>query len=837
MEMKFNQAIVQETSGLGQANVSQMMASPLAFEILSTKLYKDKVGSPLRELSANAVDAHQMVGTPARPIEVKLPSKMDGQFYVRDHGPGLSEDAVMNLYMTYFQSTKSDSNDFTGGFGLGSKSPFCCTDQFYVTSAHGGKQITYSAYRRNDGYPAISKVENSEIPVSEEWPHGLQVGFAVPQDKFDEYRVAAQKLFRWFKVKPVVLGVADIDLDEKYDFESELFSILYRNTESNRYHNHGHRTQSYLIMGTVGYPIENDETVKHLNEQEQALVNSGIVLRVGMGEVSITASRESLEYNALTIRTLKRALAHIAKTTVSAYVDAIGIEPESRSMEAILQKVGPFRRAFNHSNLIEDFAAQARKKLSAQAKAAGRTFDLDDTQVAEMVRDNFMAMPVWLSTSYDLSVTSFVRQSRSITARKVMSGRIGKQPASLSFRAWPVAVVVDDAPATNSRVKIALERGDLKDVLVIRCDDSERRDSLAERVAKYFINLPIIQSSTLPLPPSNRMPRVKMPKGERAAAVRVKREELLTFWGHISVTYHEVQGVEIKSRALTLAQALEKTQYFVQVNGASDYFVNHEKTREFNRTQFESVLSRLPALHPEFKERGLTKVIELRGAQVSQLKARDTLELWDKALFETLAECAGEVEETLDALPGHFDVEKNSTYKEKSPEFAAYCSNLLLKHLHSWAPYSSELFVAKKSKPAIYDTFMEGLSQDLRQAIEYVFAARGMKRVVGVANWCESMTAKMFNVLTALLELAASDEDRERVEGLREQLKDGKDFAFFARLSAVSEFFEGLQSGLSFCKFMEKSPERAAQLYNMAWEAGRANQAHLELVVEEAVAA
>jgi hypothetical protein len=68
-------------------------------------------------------------------------------------------------------------------------------------------------------------------------------------------------------------------------------------------------------------------------------------------------------------------------------------------------------------------------------------------------------------------------------------------------------------------------------------------------------------------------------------------------------------------------------------------------------------------------------------------------------------------------------------------------------------------------------------------------------------------------------------------------LTDGKDFALYTRLAAVSEFIEGLQTGHSFCKFMEKSPERAAQLYNMAWEAGRANQAHLELVVEEAVAA
>ena len=98
--------------------------SPKAFQILSSGLYSNKPMAIVRELSANAADAHVLNGNQAVPFEIKLPNRLDSQFYLKDFGPGLSHDQVMRLYTTYFDSTKSESNDFIGGLGLGSKSPF-----------------------------------------------------------------------------------------------------------------------------------------------------------------------------------------------------------------------------------------------------------------------------------------------------------------------------------------------------------------------------------------------------------------------------------------------------------------------------------------------------------------------------------------------------------------------------------------------------------------------------------------------------------------------------------------------------------------------------------------
>ena len=121
-----------ETAGLGSTGGFSIKTTAAAFQLLSSGLYSNKIRAVVRELSSNAVDAHPMVQAQSRAIEVKLPNSLDSEFYVKDFGPGLSHDNLMHMYTTYFDSSKQASNDFIGGFGVGSKSPFAYTDAFTV---------------------------------------------------------------------------------------------------------------------------------------------------------------------------------------------------------------------------------------------------------------------------------------------------------------------------------------------------------------------------------------------------------------------------------------------------------------------------------------------------------------------------------------------------------------------------------------------------------------------------------------------------------------------------------------------------------------------------------
>ena len=83
-----------------------------------TNLYADAPLAVLREYATNARDSHVAAGTD-RPIEVDLPSDLNPTLVIRDFGVGLSEAEIIDVYARYGASTKRDTNDQVGAFGLG----------------------------------------------------------------------------------------------------------------------------------------------------------------------------------------------------------------------------------------------------------------------------------------------------------------------------------------------------------------------------------------------------------------------------------------------------------------------------------------------------------------------------------------------------------------------------------------------------------------------------------------------------------------------------------------------------------------------------------------------
>ena len=130
-------------SNVGEVGDFKIKASAKAFSILSSGLYANKIRAIVRELSCNAVDSHVASGRTDTPFDVHLPNDLEPWFSIRDYGTGLSHEQVSSIYTTYFESTKTESNDYIGALGLGSKSPFAYTDNFTVTAIKDGKKGIY----------------------------------------------------------------------------------------------------------------------------------------------------------------------------------------------------------------------------------------------------------------------------------------------------------------------------------------------------------------------------------------------------------------------------------------------------------------------------------------------------------------------------------------------------------------------------------------------------------------------------------------------------------------------------------------------------------------------
>jgi len=304
-----DQAVV---SNVGQIGEFRIRNSAKAFSILSSGLYANKVRAIIRELSCNAVDSHVAAGKSTTPFDVHLPNSLEPWFSIRDYGTGLSADQVTNIYTTYFESTKTASNEFIGALGLGSKSPFSYTDNFTVTAIQNGVKGVYTAFINESGVPSIAQMmtENTEDP------NGVEVKFSVnDRYDFDKFRQEARSVYKWFKQQPVVSGVDKFEVS-KVEYETENIVPGVHSMKDSR--------GSYAIMGNIAYPIEipsADNTIGELRH----LLHCGLMMEFGIGELDFQASREGLSYIPQTIESIKRKLEEVN----AALADVVAKEADS----------------------------------------------------------------------------------------------------------------------------------------------------------------------------------------------------------------------------------------------------------------------------------------------------------------------------------------------------------------------------------------------------------------------------------------------------------------------------------------------------------------------------
>jgi hypothetical protein len=247
------------------------------FSMLSAFLYKEKERSVITELCSNALDAHKMVGKDAQPIKVQLPTDLQKEFKVRDFGPGLSEAHVYQFLTKYGSSSKGATNDFIGGFGIGSKSPAAVSDTWTIISHHDGAETNYLIHINDKGVPSINKLYSK--PSTET---GLEV--IIPTKGTYEWRDAASKTFEYYDVKPEVKG-ANISMQTpkiEYDFHG-LYRIIV-----------GYQGRHSVLMNRRAYQLINDQVTL------LPWFTEHVMYPFTTSSLSVSLSREDLQYDSKT---------------------------------------------------------------------------------------------------------------------------------------------------------------------------------------------------------------------------------------------------------------------------------------------------------------------------------------------------------------------------------------------------------------------------------------------------------------------------------------------------------------------------------------------------------
>ena len=247
--------------------------------LLSSNLYSNPQRSFIREIISNAWDSHVEANNTKNPVIVRVNNE---SISIRDYGVGLSPERFETIFCNIGSSTKRDSNDYIGAYGIGHFSPLSCSNIVHFVSYYNG--IRYHYIMVKDGSNITTNLVET---VNTKEANGLEV---------------------------ILINIDFHDYIEAFDY-TVFFPNLYidsnisrftafNDVKIKRYNNYSCASiivNHKILLGNVLYPCEE----KYLSEEVLKFYNwilkSGIVINFNIGELQVTPNRESIIYNKETI--------------------------------------------------------------------------------------------------------------------------------------------------------------------------------------------------------------------------------------------------------------------------------------------------------------------------------------------------------------------------------------------------------------------------------------------------------------------------------------------------------------------------------------------------------
>lgn len=286
------------------------------------KMMADQYKNPLKTLSVeyvqNAMDSHRVAGKLDVPIQIHLPNSNDPYFRVRDFGISMSSETVENVFSALFASTKRDSDEDIGGFGVGRLVFGAYTGTMVITTYLDGKKTEYFFYLEN-GKGDITEM----MAVDSDEPQGVEISIPIKEHDFENLRRICQEQYAFIKPTPIVTGNHQFTLKNvQYKFVTDSFCFR---DKTDRY------TQLNPIATVAGLPYPIDPYQFDYEHCTRRILSSGVVLHFNVGEVDIVPSRDNLKYTDKTKNAIEEKIKEIedlAKVELDKLCDTSNIKTE-----------------------------------------------------------------------------------------------------------------------------------------------------------------------------------------------------------------------------------------------------------------------------------------------------------------------------------------------------------------------------------------------------------------------------------------------------------------------------------------------------------------------------
>lgn len=273
----------------------------LAFvlDTVSSKFYSDPIGSIVREITSNCFDAHVEVGSD-EPVVIKLYYNLENEGYTIefiDRGVGMNDQRFNKIYMSWFNSTKRDTNEQIGGWGLGSKSPFSYTNQFMITTIADGIKTTRILSKPQGELPKAETIYRQ--PSNEHNGTTIRIDIKNYADAI-KFQIAIKEQLTYF-------DNVFIDASSTFSFDNDyrIYDCRYFKYRSglsvSSYQQFSVREEGqtmHILLGNVKYPINWSIINMH-----PTTIPVGV--KFNIGELAVTPNREAIEYREESIELIK----------------------------------------------------------------------------------------------------------------------------------------------------------------------------------------------------------------------------------------------------------------------------------------------------------------------------------------------------------------------------------------------------------------------------------------------------------------------------------------------------------------------------------------------------
>lgn len=327
--------------------------------VLSSTLYSNAFLAVIREVLCNAWDAHKLIDITDRPVEILLD---ESQLKIRDFGPGIDPSRMTEIYCTYGGSTKKQQENQTGGFGLGSKSPFAYTNHFTVTICYDGTKTIWAISRGSAdtmGMPEARIVVS--VPTDET---GVEVDIPINDNKdVDKFCQTINQVVKWGEINATLNG----HIIDTIPISKASAGVLFTSEDPPTING-----LLYVRYGNVVYPIPSHREYEELYEGATRLLKQtgftkesyyesargkplNAVFEAPPNSISVTPSRESIHTSDRTIATVTKMLQDFLESASKVGGEDYLLNHEQELMDIIISNNNDNRFSLLAANPIKNY--------------------------------------------------------------------------------------------------------------------------------------------------------------------------------------------------------------------------------------------------------------------------------------------------------------------------------------------------------------------------------------------------------------------------------------------------------------------------------------------------